>query len=164
MSSIPSGLVVLHVRRKEGIALFQTIVWHPLVLQVTKSFPRRVLALAASLLSFFVGTLTAGPHAKDTVSFAKLHIPLLANRPTIEDFLSMRPSGEAAAQMLKVEGFLQRDPKDGQPISQKTEVYLGYTNGALYVVCLCFDSEPNKIRSEERRVGKECRSRWSPYH
>ena len=30
-------------------------------------------------------------------------------------------------------------------------------------------SEPRKkrqksIRSEERRVGKECRSRWSPYH
>ena len=22
----------------------------------------------------------------------------------------------------------------------------------------------NKARSEERRVGKECRSRWSPYH
>ena len=24
----------------------------------------------------------------------------------------------------------------------------------------CFSSD----RSEERRVGKECRSRWSPYH
>ena len=23
---------------------------------------------------------------------------------------------------------------------------------------------PRFIRSEERRVGKECRSRWSPYH
>ena len=23
---------------------------------------------------------------------------------------------------------------------------------------------PNPFRSEERRVGKECRSRWSPYH
>ena len=23
---------------------------------------------------------------------------------------------------------------------------------------------PNATRSEERRVGKECRSRWSPYH
>ena len=22
----------------------------------------------------------------------------------------------------------------------------------------------DEIRSEERRVGKECRSRWSPYH
>ena len=25
-------------------------------------------------------------------------------------------------------------------------------------------SEINEMRSEERRVGKECRSRWSPYH
>ena len=30
----------------------------------------------------------------------------------------------------------------------------------MHVLCpLC-----NLIRSEERRVGKECRSRWSPYH
>ena len=25
-------------------------------------------------------------------------------------------------------------------------------------------TEKQQIRSEERRVGKECRSRWSPYH
>ena len=25
-------------------------------------------------------------------------------------------------------------------------------------------TEPYLVRSEERRVGKECRSRWSPYH
>ena len=24
--------------------------------------------------------------------------------------------------------------------------------------------QPQRMRSEERRVGKECRSRWSPYH
>ena len=28
-----------------------------------------------------------------------------------------------------------------------------------------FDAlDPRERRSEERRVGKECRSRWSPYH
>ena len=27
-----------------------------------------------------------------------------------------------------------------------------------------YESEFNQYRSEERRVGKECRSRWSPYH
>ena len=27
-----------------------------------------------------------------------------------------------------------------------------------------FSSIMGEIRSEERRVGKECRSRWSPYH
>ena len=26
------------------------------------------------------------------------------------------------------------------------------------------DAEVLELRSEERRVGKECRSRWSPYH
>ena len=26
------------------------------------------------------------------------------------------------------------------------------------------EREQQKQRSEERRVGKECRSRWSPYH
>ena len=26
------------------------------------------------------------------------------------------------------------------------------------------DDRPEFQRSEERRVGKECRSRWSPYH
>ena len=27
-----------------------------------------------------------------------------------------------------------------------------------------FSMQSNMLRSEERRVGKECRSRWSPYH
>ena len=27
-----------------------------------------------------------------------------------------------------------------------------------------YEIEVNTTRSEERRVGKECRSRWSPYH
>ena len=26
------------------------------------------------------------------------------------------------------------------------------------------DEDKDEFRSEERRVGKECRSRWSPYH
>ena len=38
----------------------------------------------------------------------------------------------------------------------------------LLVVYLAFKLFKNRslylARSEERRVGKECRSRWSPYH
>ena len=29
---------------------------------------------------------------------------------------------------------------------------------------MCEAAETDDVRSEERRVGKECRSRWSPYH
>ena len=31
-------------------------------------------------------------------------------------------------------------------------------------VIQCMEEEKFESRSEERRVGKECRSRWSPYH
>ena len=31
-------------------------------------------------------------------------------------------------------------------------------------VLLTMDAMEEHPRSEERRVGKECRSRWSPYH
>src|SRR2546430_10597149 len=31
-------------------------------------------------------------------------------------------------------------------------------------VQLATGMRPGELRSEERRVGKECRSRWSPYH
>ena len=36
---------------------------------------------------------------------------------------------------------------------------------ALSRVVIDFSGRPGlQMRSEERRVGKECRSRWSPYH
>src|SRR5258706_3219079 len=36
-------------------------------------------------------------------------------------------------------------------------------HGIQHVVFAHHDDHP-ALRSEERRVGKECRSRWSPYH
>ena len=34
----------------------------------------------------------------------------------------------------------------------------------LYLTRSAISHAISRIRSEERRVGKECRSRWSPYH
>ena len=34
----------------------------------------------------------------------------------------------------------------------------------LMFIALSLTARDNEHRSEERRVGKECRSRWSPYH
>jgi len=110
---------------------------------------KRSWALRLILLALLGPSLPAlaGPPAKDSVTFTSLHIPHLKKRPAIADFLTMQPSPAFASEMLKIDGFVQRDPKDGSPISQKTEVYLGYTDQNLYVVCVCFDSEPDKIRA-----------------
>ena len=42
------------------------------------------------------------------------------------------------------------------------EVYMSLFIGVVTGALLYTNFSP--VRSEERRVGKECRSRWSPYH
>ena len=37
-------------------------------------------------------------------------------------------------------------------------------SGSVVVKCDSIEKGDPMKRSEERRVGKECRSRWSPYH
>ena len=60
----------------------------------------------------------------------------------------LRGWNEAYAPRPVLGGLASGDPGD-----QTAQVYL---NGDVF--------ETGGVRSEERRVGKECRSRWSPYH
>ena len=41
---------------------------------------------------------------------------------------------------------------------------VGWSAAAATLTTLLMGALSDRIRSEERRVGKECRSRWSPYH
>src|ERR1017187_10992646 len=56
------------------------------------------------------------------------------------------------------------------PISFEPGRYGRRLLGGVYLRSVLFTSRnqdrtaANGLRSEERRVGKECRSRWSPYH
>jgi hypothetical protein len=53
--------------------------------------------------------------------------------------------------MTRVDGFRQNTPRDGDPVSQRTEAYLGYDATNLYVVFVCFDSEPDRIEARLSR-------------
>jgi hypothetical protein len=52
--------------------------------------------------------------------------------------------------MVKVTGFIQRNPHNGDLASQRTEAYLGYDEKNLYVVFVCFD-DPAKVRARMSR-------------
>ena len=53
--------------------------------------------------------------------------------------------------------------KDGVSVAKEIELADKFENmGAQMVKEVA--SKTSDVRSEERRVGKECRSRWSPYH
>ena len=102
------------------------------------------LAAALGLLGLLLGSPVAWPAAADRPTVT---IPRVDRAPKLEDFLEMKPSGDWEGKLAKVEGFIQRNPSDGQPSTQRTEVYLGYDDKNLYAVFICFDSEPAKIRA-----------------
>ncbi len=62
----------------------------------------------------------------------------------------MQPQGDAAREMAKVTGFTQRNPHDGEAVSEPTDAYLGYDQKNLYVVFVCFD-DPKKVRARMSR-------------
>lgn len=63
----------------------------------------------------------------------------------------MRPDPRFAERMLKVSGFIVREPADGAEPTQDTDVYLGYDDHNLYAVFICWDKEPEKIRARMTR-------------
>jgi hypothetical protein len=90
------------------------------------------------------------PAPKPELAPPVLTIPRLTRAPVLEDFLSMKPRGEAALQMAKVTGFVQRNPHDGEKVSEETAAYLGYDQKNLYAVFVCFD-DPKKVRARMSR-------------
>lgn len=76
-----------------------------------------------------------------------LKIPRLSDEPRLSDFLGLRPHSAAAREMLREDNFIQRFPKDGQPSTEKTTAYLGYTHSYLYVAFVCQDTQPGLIRA-----------------
>lgn len=50
-----------------------------------------------------------------------------------------------------VSDFTQREPSEGQPVSERTEVKLMYDEANLYIAFRCFDSQPDQIVANEMR-------------
>jgi len=80
-----------------------------------------------------------------------IEIPRIETPPKLADFESMRPIPAVAERMLKVTGFIAREPADGAPPTQDTDVYLAYDDHNLYAVFICWDKEPDKIRARMTR-------------
>jgi hypothetical protein len=112
---------------------------------VTGLWPRLCCAVATLVLG--APALAAAPPP----NFGQITIPRVSSPPTLEDFSDMQPSPAWAGKLVKVDRFIQRIPSDGEPVSQRTEAYLGYDDKNLYVIFICFDQERQKVRARLSR-------------
>jgi Domain of unknown function (DUF5916)/Carbohydrate family 9 binding domain-like len=103
----------------------------------------RALRGAAAIVMALPSLLLATPPP----TFGQVHIPRVTVPPPLEDFLQMKPSSPWEGKLAKVDRFIQRTPSDGEPTTHRTEAYLGYDDKNLYVIFICFDREPQKVRA-----------------
>ena len=159
-----------------------------------KSFARKLLLIAGILIGavavcilFLLGSLLTGPKTEFGSAAAILKEDYL--RLAIDEFAQSGDGARARWRYERLGGegpglltLLKNDPLtdpatllnfaravgDDVLISAEPAAARPVSGGLVEFVifilsspcCQCFSAE----RSEERRVGKECRSRWSPYH
>src|SRR5258707_15314734 len=103
------------------------------------AIPERELAVRVGVVHD-VTVMSAVAVEPQAVSTVIVPVPAAVGVPETTLPMSARPAGRLAALMVEPIGAVIVD-----------------TNATPTVPALT-------LRSEERRVGKECRSRWSPYH
>ena len=77
------------------------------------------------------------------------------DRISIDDFAKVE---------LKTAKVLEVEKVEGADKLLRLQIKIGEENRQIVAGIAEHYSPEELVRSEERRVGKECRSRWSPYH
>ena len=114
---------------------------------MTTRFPLAALLAVcmASTLAAQQGLPSDGSSGAATRSIA-VAAAAVTNPPVIDGRLDDAAWGRAAL----MTGFTQREPQDGEPASEPTEVRVVFDDEALYVGVWAFDSRPGEIVPGER--------------
>jgi hypothetical protein len=77
--------------------------------------------------------------------------PLIDRPLHLADFPNMQPAADLRARLARVSDFIQNTPFDGQPATEKTDVWMAHTKTTLYFVFICYDRHPELIRGHLAR-------------
>jgi hypothetical protein len=105
---------------------------------------------AASLAAVPVGpvppeTVTRTADGQVIVRAVRLTEPLRVDGRLDEEIYALTPS---------ISDFIQQDPREGEPASEKTEAWIFFDNRNIYISARCWDSQPERmIANDLRRDG-----------
>lgn len=101
----------------------------------------RTVTLCAALVLAFGARASATSHQfQDALPVAQAYP--LSVAPTVDGQVLGDPAWQLAR---STSGFWQVRPGEGDPASQRTEVFVGFTEMALYIGVICHDDDPQAI-------------------
>ena len=99
-------------------------------------------ACAWSVLSARPTFAQSANAARPTVTVPRVH-----GTPTLDDFLEMKPGPTWEGRLTRVTDFVQSLPSDGEPSTERTDIYLAYNDDSLFVIFVAFDSRADGVRA-----------------
>src|ERR1051326_187079 len=105
---------------------------------------RKRKRLFAAFLALGVGTPL---HAQTLSRLAETNATRVEHAPKLNGALD-DPLWQSATPFTD---FHQREPYEGQPPTEKTEVRILYTRHAVYFGIHCYDSQPSRIVATDRK-------------
>ena len=108
-------------------------------------------------LIFFVSIINANPfYQEESSSDKRVMITRQIPKGKIElDGLLNEPEWKMVS---PANDFIQRDPNEGAPSTEKTEVYVIYDESNLYIGAMLFDSNPDGILAYQKRRDQSLRT------
>jgi hypothetical protein len=101
------------------------------------------LGLSAALVQPREGAAQASAAQEGPATLNAVRIPLDSRSPSVDGLLS----DPVWALATPVNGFRQREPQEGIPASEDTEVRVVFDDETLYVGVMAYDSQPDRIVS-----------------
>jgi hypothetical protein len=103
------------------------------------------MAKAIALLLSIFATLVTRAHSEGSSEPNAIKATRVPKAPRLDGILD----DEAWALASPISNFTQRDPNEGQPPTERTEVRIVYDDRALYVGVSCFMQEPGHMIANE---------------
>ncbi|MGH9783525.1 MAG: carbohydrate binding family 9 domain-containing protein, partial [Terriglobia bacterium] len=92
------------------------------------------------------GQSTAGTHGRKSIRAERAESPLVLDGNLDEPAWQQAPISRE---------FVQKDPREGEPATERTEFRVVYTATMLYIGVICYDSNAGGIVAAERRRDSE---------
>ena len=102
-------------------------------------------------LALYLALSGLGAGQTDTIPGGPIKSKVHAARASAEITLDGQLAEAVWAAAPPVSGFIQREPNEGAPASESTEVRVLYDDDALYIGARLYDSKPDSIRAQLAR-------------
>jgi hypothetical protein len=103
----------------------------------------RVVCSVLACTCLAVAAASAQPSSGGSAAAANVATAARApEAPTLDGDVLNDPAWANAA---PITGFTQEQPNEGEPVSERTEVRIIFTNDTLYIGAILYDSDPNGI-------------------